>query len=83
MEGLLKIGFTERSPEERVLELRGTGVPTDFVIESKFFSKNPVEDEKLIHNALKKFRVNKQREFFKVDLWTACKIIEKRCERIN
>ena len=43
MEGLLKIGFTERTPEERVTELKGTGVPTDFVIERKYFSKNPVK----------------------------------------
>ena len=83
MRGLLKIGFTERTPKERIIELRGTGVPTDFVLESQFYSKQPLEDEKYIHGSLNEYRVNDKREFFKVDLKTACTIIEKRCERIN
>ena len=83
MRGLLKIGFTERTPKERIAELRGTGVPTDFVLESHFYSKHPLEDEKYIHGSLNEYRVNDKREFFKVDLKTACTIIEKRCERIN
>ena len=79
MEGLLKIGYTERTPEERVAELQGTGVPSDFVLECAYLSKDPQGDEKAIHERLEKYRVNKKREFFRLDLDQACLVIDEYC----
>ena len=79
MKGLLKIGYTERTPAERLVELQSTGVPSDFVLECAFFSKKPTEDERIIHERLEKYRVNKKREFFEVDLDTACSVINEYC----
>ena len=80
MKGLLKIGYTERTPEERLVELQSTGVPSDFVLECTYFSKDPAGDEKVIHERLDKYRVNKKREFFEVELEFACKVIDEYCQ---
>lgn len=80
MKGLVKIGFTERSPEERLAELQGTGVPTDFVLEYKFLSADPAGDEKKIHTLLDDYRINKKREFFEVSLELAIKTVEEHCQ---
>jgi hypothetical protein len=53
MPGLLKIGCTDRSIEERTKELNSaTGVPTPFEVEAIFFSTNSLIEEKQIHVAL-------------------------------
>jgi tetratricopeptide (TPR) repeat protein len=67
MPGLLKIGLTTKTPEERVKELsRATGVPTSFILIYKEQFQNCYAAEKEIHNRLeiKGFRINKGREFF-------------------
>jgi hypothetical protein len=75
MPGLLKIGCTTRSVEERVDELNAaTGVPVPFVIEAVFPSKAPLEDEARVHEWLRKRRLS-GREFFEADLREAMAVI--------
>ena len=77
MPGLIKIGRTERSVSERVGELSShTGVPTSFTVVKEFAVENSVEAEKIIHERLSDFRVNDNREFFKMEAEDAIDIIE-------
>jgi hypothetical protein len=77
MPGLVKIGRTERSVTERVGELSShTGVPTSFTVVKEYAVENSVEAEKKIHERLSDFRVNDNREFFKMEAEDAIDIIE-------
>ncbi len=69
MPGLLKIGLTSRSPEERARELSSpTGVPTEYTVEYEVFSPDTKSLESSMHDRLRSNRVNGKREFFKVEL---------------
>lgn len=69
MPGIYKIGMTTGTPEIRAKEIsQGTGVPMPFEVVRAFYSHNPYEDEKEIHNYLAPVRVNESREFFKATL---------------
>ena len=68
MPGILKIGMTDRSIEERLKEANGTFTLIPFVVEmSKYVSKCK-EKEKCIHQILQSKRVNPKKEFFQVTL---------------
>lgn len=67
MPGILKIGKTTRSAEQRCNELWQTGVPTPFEVVSECYSPNCHELERWVHEWLAKFRVSPDREFFAVD----------------
>ena len=67
MPGLLKIGVTERTPEDRAKELFTTGVPSRFKVELKVRVKDPHKKEKIIHQLLEMDRLP-SREFFQVEL---------------
>ena len=67
---IYKIGYTERSPKERMDELFVTGLPTPFKLE---FAKSVSEVKKkegIVHKILdmRGKRVNQKREFFKCHL---------------
>jgi len=67
MRGLLKIGFTTRMVEERVMELdSSTAIPSPFKISFSFACSEPQRDEALAHDTLGKYRVNQGREFFRI-----------------
>ena len=67
MPGILKIGKTERCPEERISELSSvTGIPTEFVLEYKVHVPDCDIAEKKVHEFLRTFRVSNNREFFKI-----------------
>ncbi len=71
MPGLVKIGMTTNSPEERAAELSSaTGVPTPFRIEVSKKVRSPKMKEHAIHELLSVlgFRVNEKREFFNCGL---------------
>lgn len=69
MPGLVKIGSTKRGPEERRRELsRPTGIPTGFVVAYEIFSPKMSQLEIRIHSLFDKCRVNRNREFFKINL---------------
>jgi hypothetical protein len=51
--GLLKIGFTTRSIEERIAELNcSTSVPAPFEVVGYYSCENPQKDERTVHLAL-------------------------------
>lgn len=80
MPGLLKIGFTERSVDERVSELnRATGVPESFIVECTFTSEYPQQDELKIHQVLAHYRKNK--EFFDISFDMAFQQIKRILKR--
>ena len=67
MPGLLKIGFTTRSVDERIAEISGaTGVPEPFVCEAYWLSVCPDLDEKKLHHLFASERVRGGREFFRL-----------------
>lgn len=71
MPGLVKIGFTYRRVEERLVELSGaTGVPTPFAIEYYCLTGDVEDVEKQIHSH---FACNRRpgREFFEISLTDA------------
>ena len=84
MPGLLKIGYTKGDPSKRVSQLdRSTSVPTGFVLEWAFPCYNGIELEGEVHEYLSGYRVNNQREFFKIPLEEVKSIIEKLGQKYN
>jgi hypothetical protein len=67
-DGIVKVGITERTPEERAKELYTTGVPLPFKVEFAKRVSSPKEKESLLHKILEQYaeRVNGRREFFRV-----------------
>lgn len=70
---LIKIGFTHRELEKRIAELRATGVPTPFALIAAFLVNSPDVVERKIHEELKTFRVESDREFFRIPAADALK----------
>jgi hypothetical protein len=68
MPGILKIGMTERSIEERLKEANGTFTLIPFVVEMSKYVSNCKEKERCIHQILQSKRVNPKKEFFQVTL---------------
>jgi hypothetical protein len=84
MPGIVKIGRTFRDPRARAAELSGaTGVPTPFKIEATVATWNCVWLEKLVHIALRRCRVNANREFFKCTLEEALKATEAASKKMK
>lgn len=76
----LKIGKTKADPSQRVKELTGsTSIPTPFVIEYYAYVEEFDAKEREIHQVLDDARVNKNREFFEVDIASAIGTIEATC----
>jgi hypothetical protein len=77
MPEILKIGQTTRNTEMRARELsRPTGVPTDFeIIYDEIVSDVNAAEEK-IHALLSARRVNKSREFFRIGIRDAIKVVQ-------
>jgi len=84
-EGLIKIGRTTRSAEERAWEIyvQATGVPEKFKVEHREFTFNCIAAEEAIHEKLKKYRVNEFREFFDLDIEEAIETIRQEVHAIN
>lgn len=73
MQGMVKIGSTDRNPAERASELSATtGVPTPFHIELAVFFKNHATMEFALHDELASARVRGGREFFRISIEDAC-----------
>ena len=73
---LYKIGYTENHPSQRAAELsRATGVPMEYVSIGHCETLYPQDDEKKVHEVLRRFRVNAGREHFKVSLAQAVSVI--------
>lgn len=78
MRGVLKVGMTDRTPEERVKELFTSGVPSPFKIEFAKKVKNAREKEAILHQLLENYheRVYSRREFFRVSPEEVHKLFE-------
>lgn len=66
MPGIVKIGKTTRTVEQRAFELYQTGVPTPFEIVAQFLTPDCHELEEIAHEHLGKSRLSGSREFFKI-----------------
>lgn len=75
MPGLVKIGKTTTSPDQRMSELYSTGVPTPFVLELSLGVDDCDSSERAAHYALEKYRVADKREFFKTSVKAAVEAI--------
>ena len=76
MPGLIKVGLTTRTPEERAKELSSTGVPLSFEVAGYWHvEKNLAYMEAKCHLLLKEFRVSSNREFFKIHVDEAKEIL--------
>ena len=76
--GILKIGYTSNTPEERARQLsNATGVALPYEVEFAYSCWNGLELEKDIHERLNEYRLTKQREFFQIDLEEAKEIISE------
>lgn len=64
--GMVKVGMTTRTPEERAAELHATGTPTPFVVAHAWQVDDVTEAERAAHAALRRFRVSSDREWFTV-----------------
>jgi tRNA(Ile2) C34 agmatinyltransferase TiaS len=74
----IKIGYTERQIQKRIKELSSTtGVPSEFELIGYFLASKGMKSEKLVHKALKKYRTNTNREFFKISPSNALEIIQE------
>lgn len=79
MKGLVKIGMTTRTTEDRANELFTSGVPTPFEIYHEVYSPDCAELEALTHDMFVGDRVNDSREFFTADPDGVCNYIEQEC----
>jgi len=76
MPGLYKVGWTERSPEERAKELSGTGLPTPYKVAYSKSTNLTADIEKTIHKNLDYCRLRSNREFFKADFSEIKKVVD-------
>lgn len=67
MPGIVKIGITSGTVEERMRGLYSTGVPLPFECYFALEVENSLNIEKKLHHGLDDFRVNDSREFFEID----------------
>ena len=66
-EGLCKVGYTERTPEERLREINAaTGVIFPWKLYDAFPCKTPRAVEQLVHRALAEARIDQRKEGFAV-----------------
>ena len=67
--GLLKIGYTKNTPEERAKQIsNATGVALPYKVEWAFHCYDGFGLEQEVHHKLDAYRVNNNREFFQISL---------------
>jgi hypothetical protein len=75
MRGLLKVGYTATSIQERMNALNTTGIPTKFVLEFCIEVRNGLQAEQHLHSALGNFHYGK--EFFRVSIPKVIEVCKK------
>lgn len=63
---LVKIGFTERDPSERLKEFDQAGLPTEYIEHYRIFTKDARQLEIRLHEHFAAKRFRKDKEFFMV-----------------
>lgn len=76
-EGLLKIGFTTRTPEDRAREMSGTHSPLPLQVQYSLWTEFGIQAERQIHSRLAKKRVRK--EWFRCTLSDAKQAVDFVC----
>lgn len=76
MPGLLKIGLSQKVPDQRAEELFTTGVPQPFIVEYYCIVDDCSDLEEQVHGELRHYRVHPEREFFQIDLARARTVVE-------
>ena len=71
---VFKIGWTSKHPFHRASQLN-TGAPTPFIVDSVIITTKGPKLEKQIHNHLKQYRMDINREFFKISKDTLIEIL--------
>ena len=66
MPGVVKIGYTTQSIEDRLRELDKTGVPWPFRCHFAIETERYKEIESFVHDAFADYRIRDNREFFKI-----------------
>jgi T5orf172 domain-containing protein len=67
MQGIVKIGRTERAVHARARELQTTGVPKQFIVLWHEYVHDSDAVEKKVHTLFSNSRVDRRREFFRVE----------------
>lgn len=67
MPGIIKIGRTDLTVEDRIKSLDNTSLPLPFRFYFAIKTTRDKDIEKLIHNAFSDFRIRENREFFRMD----------------
>jgi len=82
---VLKIGFTTVKPEVRAKQLYwgSTGVPEHFDIAVAFSVGDCKAAEAEVHRRLDSYRINRNREFFRIEPRVAQAVVLSTCESIN
>lgn len=82
MPNIVKIGYTDRTPDVRAIEVsRSTGVPIPFIVEYGFWCFNAKSLEFELHKYLDQYRVSNEREFFQITVEEAKEAIQKLGQR--
>lgn len=68
MRGLVKIGLTERTSKDRAKDLRGTGVPEDFIVVYDELVTDCDWVERRLHQRFDDYRYQPNREFFQIPI---------------
>lgn len=80
--GLLKIGYTKNTPDERAKQIsNATGVPIPYKVEWAFHCYDGFSLEQEVHHKLGEYRVNNNREFFQISLEEAKASVKELGER--
>jgi len=82
-EGFLKIGMTTRNPNQRAKELSTTSVAAAFQVAHSIKVIDCKKAEKVLHERLFEYRVNKKREFFKLPLQDAIAYVNETAYNID
>ncbi len=84
MPGLVKIGRTSGTSEDRAAELSAvTGLPTPFVVACDWITYDCVAAEEEVHACLETMRYSKDREFFRMPLKEAIAVVSEICEKFD
>ncbi len=80
MPDLLKVGFTGRDYLTRISELSNTSVPFNYELLALFLVRDGKNCEQRLHEVLNAYRVDKNREFFRISLFA---LLRKSAEIIS
>lgn len=76
MPGVVKIGYTTKTMEQRMRDLDNTSVVEPFQIYYAGRVRNPLSVEKKIHEIYREWRIRPNREYFEVDADQVKRVIQ-------